>query len=336
MDLDYGSLLLIGLLALFFGVVFAARLIDFFMMFRRDSQYIKCEMRRAHTYSEYCYWRRELRCHRLCLLPFVNSENAGRVYNALFGHGKKKKPEAAPKKHGLFAILAPSFVGGLVCLACLCSGSWAWFTANVGGAAQPIQAAQFGVTVAVKASNTGSAVQPVPESLLQFRLAANTTYAVTITATGSATTGFCSMQLNESGYLTPQLCPGQSITFTYTPNTAANLVVQPQWGTAAAAVSNHGAFTLLKNNAAIGAEKAPQSSTAAAQSSTAASAPSGSTTTSAVQQPAGQAPAQQNTSQPEAESSTAASSAAQQPNTTGAEGAAAAQPANSAGSSSDE
>ena len=84
MERDLSGIILFGLLFLLLGIIAAARLIDFFMMFRRDTAYIKCEMRRAETYSEYCYWRRELRCHRLCLLPFVNSTNAYRIYNALF------------------------------------------------------------------------------------------------------------------------------------------------------------------------------------------------------------------------------------------------------------
>lgn len=262
MERDLSGIILFGLLFLLLGIIAAARLIDFFMMFRRDTAYIKCEMRRAETYSEYCCWRRELRCHRLCLLPFVNSTNAYRIYNALFCHGKKTKPQTRrPKKQrGIFAILAPSAIGGAICVACLCGVSWAWFTANVGSTTQSIQTAQFSVTATVTANaeneNTKPvAVTPAAENPLQFNgLLANTPYTVTLTASGTASTGFCKLELNGQKYLTPQLSPSAVFTFIYIPaNVETSLLVQPQWGTAAATVSNQSKYTVLVNEQKVGA-----------------------------------------------------------------------------------
>lgn len=261
MERDLSGIILFGLLFLLLGIIAAARLIDFFMMFRRDTAYIKCEMRRAETYSEYCYWRRELRCHRLCLLPFVNSTNAYRIYNALFWHGKKTKPQTRrPKKQrGIFAILAPSAIGGAICVACLCGVSWAWFTTNVGSTTQSIQTAQFSVTATVTANaeneNTKPvAVTPAAENPLQFNgLLANTPYTVTLTASGTASTGFCKLELNGQNYLTPQLSPSTVFTFIYIPaNAETSLLVQPQWGTAAATVSNQSEYTVLVNEQTVG------------------------------------------------------------------------------------
>lgn len=262
MERDLSGIILFGLLFLLLGIIAAARLIDFFMMFRRDTAYIKCEMRRAETYSEYCCWRRELRCHRLCLLPFVNSTNAYRIYNALFCHGKKTKPQTRrPKKQrGIFAILAPSAISGAICVACLCGVSWAWFTANVGSTTQSIQTAQFSVTATVTANaeneNTKPvAVTPAAENPLQFNgLLANTPYTVTLTASGTASTGFCKLELNGQKYLTPQLSPSAVFTFIYIPaNAETSLLVQPQWGTAAATVSNQSEYTVLVNEQKVGA-----------------------------------------------------------------------------------
>ncbi len=262
MERDLSGIILFGLLFLLLGIIAAARLIDFFMMFRRDTAYIKCEMRRAETYSEYCCWRRELRCHRLCLLPFINSTNAYRIYNALFWHGKKTKPQTRrPKKQrGIFAILAPSAIGGAICVACLCGVSWAWFTTNVGSTTQSIQTAQFSVTATVTANaeneNTKPvAVTPAAENPLQFNgLLANTPYTVTLTASGTASTGFCKLELNGQKYLTPQLSPSAVFTFIYIPaNAKTSLLVQPQWGTAAATVSNQSEYTVLVNEQTVGA-----------------------------------------------------------------------------------
>lgn len=282
MEWDLGGAILIGLLLLFLGIIAAARLIDFFMMFRRDTAYIKCEMRRAETYSEYCCWRRELRCRRLCLLPFVNSTNAYRIYNALFCHGKKTKPQTRrPKKQrGIFAILAPSAIGGAICVACLCGVSWAWFTTNVGSTTQSIQTAQFSVTATVTANaeneNTKPvAVTPAAENPLQFNgLLANTTYTVTLTASGTASTGFCKLELNGQKYLTPQLGLNAVFTFTYIPaNAETGLLLQPQWGTAAATVSNQSEYQVLANKQTVGTllqqqslQKAAGNSANAAQS----------------------------------------------------------------------
>lgn len=261
MERDLGGAILIVLLLLFLGIIAAARLIDFFMMFRRDTAYIKCEMRRAETYSEYCYWRRELRCHRLCLLPFVNSSNAYRIYNALFWHGKKTKSQArhTKKQRGIFAILAPSAIGGAVCVACLCGVSWAWFTANVGSTTQSIQTAQFSVTATVTANveNTNAepvTVPPAAENPLQFNgLLANTPYTVTLTASGTASTGFCKLELNGQKYLTPQLSPSAVFTFIYIPaNAETSLLVQPQWGTAVATVSDQSEYAVLNNSQTVG------------------------------------------------------------------------------------
>ncbi len=262
MERDLSGIILFGLLFLLLGIIAAARLIDFFMMFRRDTAYIKCEMRRAETYSEYCCWRRELRCHRLCLLPFVNSTNAYRIYNALFCHGKKTMPQTRrPKKQrGIFAILAPSAISGAICVACLCGVSWAWFTTNVGSTTQSIQTAQFSVTATVTANaeneNTKPvAVTPAAENPLQFNgLLANTPYTVTLTASGTASTGFCKLELNGQKYLTPQLSPSAVFTFIYIPaNAETSLLVQPQWGTAAATVSNQSKYTVLVNEQKVGA-----------------------------------------------------------------------------------
>lgn len=261
MERDLSGIILFGLLFLLLGIIAAARLIDFFMMFRRDTAYIKCEMRRAETYSEYCCWRRELRCHRLCLLPFVNSTNAYRIYNALFWHGKKTKPQTRrPKKQrGIFAILAPSAIGGAICVACLCGVSWAWFTANVGSTTQSIQTAQFSVTATVTANaeneNTKPvAVTPAAENPLQFNgLLANTPYTVTLTSSGTASTGFCKLELNGQKYLTPQLSSSAVFTFIYIPaNAETSLLVQPQWGTAAATVSNQSEYTVLVIEQTVG------------------------------------------------------------------------------------
>ena len=64
-------------LALIFCLIalIAVKIAQFFSKFSREARYLICEMNRAGDYDEYRYWRRELRCHYLCLIPFVTERN---------------------------------------------------------------------------------------------------------------------------------------------------------------------------------------------------------------------------------------------------------------------
>lgn len=83
-----------GVLILLIGLAAIASLLMLFVSirivknFRRGKNYILTEMRRSTDNNEYRYWRRELRCHYLCLIPFVNERNVMRVYYRLFHRAK--------------------------------------------------------------------------------------------------------------------------------------------------------------------------------------------------------------------------------------------------------
>lgn len=85
-DSEYLTLLI---LAIPFLLILIIKIIDFFVSHYIESRYIISEMKRSDTTAEYSYWRRQLTCHRLCLLPFINPNNVERFYNIIFGrHGK--------------------------------------------------------------------------------------------------------------------------------------------------------------------------------------------------------------------------------------------------------
>lgn len=79
---EYVTLLI---LAIPFFMIYLIKVIDFFVSHHTESRYIISEMKRAESVSEYSYWRRQLTCHRLCLLPFINPNNVDGFYRALFG-----------------------------------------------------------------------------------------------------------------------------------------------------------------------------------------------------------------------------------------------------------
>lgn len=83
----------VGILVLLFAAMLVVKFIAFIVPHHNDSRYFIMEMQRAESRGEYLYWRRQLRCHRLCLLPFVNSGNAENFYDAVFGRHEK-----VPKK----------------------------------------------------------------------------------------------------------------------------------------------------------------------------------------------------------------------------------------------
>lgn len=74
-----------------------------------------------------------------------------------FYTGKREHPQEE-KPASLTALLMPSLLGTVICLACLCSLTWAWFTATQNSGVQPIQSA----TATVTASLNGTVLGELP------------------------------------------------------------------------------------------------------------------------------------------------------------------------------
>lgn len=74
-----------------------------------------------------------------------------------FYTGKREHPQEE-KPASLTALLMPSLLGVAICLVCLCSLTWAWFTATQNSGVQPIQSA----TATVTASLNGTVLGELP------------------------------------------------------------------------------------------------------------------------------------------------------------------------------
>lgn len=74
-----------------------------------------------------------------------------------FYTGKREHPQEK-KPASLTALLMPSLLGVAICLVCLCSLTWAWFTATQNSGVQPIQSA----TATVTASLNGTVLGELP------------------------------------------------------------------------------------------------------------------------------------------------------------------------------
>lgn len=230
MENDSGMIIILTVLIVSAFLLIIYKLAEFFTEFNRDTRYILLEMNRAADSDEYRYWRRELRCHYLCLIPFVTERNVMRLYHRLYHRSKHAEKN---RSDGLSHLLAPSVIGACICAVCLCGASWAWFTASTSTGTAKIQAAAYTVSVTGKQAQTP--LTPTEENgSAVFTLEANKEYQIEIKPTGNATTGYCKVNFESKDYYTVQL-PSGTLSFTVYASENGSLTVTPEWGTCAVA-----------------------------------------------------------------------------------------------------
>ena len=197
-------------------------------------------MHRAADYNEYRYWRRELRCLYLCLIPFVTERNVMKVYPVFFHRAKHATKEK--RSDGLMHILAPSMLAICICAICLCGASWAWFTASTSTGTTAIQSSSYKLSYQI-----GSDTTELAEKGTAYTLTADT-IVITLKATGTAgATGYCSITVGDKTYYTEPIFVNDTSGFTFTVKAAAGttITLTPKWGTYshAATIQNKGEIT---------------------------------------------------------------------------------------------
>ena len=140
----------------------------------------------------------------------------------------------------LSRIILSSIAGILICGVCLASLTWAWFSSSVTSISNNITTASFSPRFKFQQNETGSHPVEVGDGSYQLN---GGEYTVTITAYGSASTGYCNVKLKLSDndiytYHTVQLYPedgsgGSQSTVKFTVNSTNTfyLTVTSQWGT---------------------------------------------------------------------------------------------------------
>ena len=238
MDNDSGVLILLIVLIVFAFLLILIRFAKFVNDFGRGKQYLLNEMHRAADYNEYCYWRRELRCLYLCLIPFVTERNVMRVYPVFFHRAKHTTKEK--RSDGLVHILAPSMLAICICAICLCGVSWAWFTASTSTGTAQIQSSSYKLLYQV---NEDATPTELAETGTAYTLPAGTTsITITLSATGTAgATGYCSIKIGDETYYTEQIRVNDTSEFTFTVKAAAGtqITLIPKWGTYSHAATLH-------------------------------------------------------------------------------------------------
>lgn len=226
MENKSGALILLIMLIVSAFVILMVKLAAYIRQFNGETRRIIMKMQRAADEKEYCYWHKMLRCHYLCLIPFMNERNVSGVYSFFFHQPKRIEKES--RKDGVFHILAPSLAALCLCAVCLCGASWAWFTASSGVGAAKVQAATYAVKIEYKTDTGDWQEYADPISLVGGK-----TYKLRITPTGTATNGYCTVEIGNKTYQTNQIPKDSSLEFSVTvqANEGATLSITPQWGT---------------------------------------------------------------------------------------------------------
>ena len=233
MDNDSGALILLIVLIVSAFLLIVLKLAQFVNHFSREKQYLLTEMHRAADYNEYRYWRRELRCLYLCLIPFVTERNVMKVYPVFFHRAKHATKEK--RSDGLMHILAPSMLAICICAICLCGASWAWFTASTSTGTAQIQSSSYKLLYQVGEDATPTELAEVKTvTVPESSIPESSSCKITLSATGTAgATGYCSIKIGDETYYTKQISVNDTSGFTFTVNAAADttITLTPKWGT---------------------------------------------------------------------------------------------------------
>lgn len=228
MDNNSGALILLIVLIVSAFLLIVLKLAQFVNHFSRKKQYLLTEMSRAADYNEYRYWRRELRCLYLCLIPFVTERNVMRVYPVFFYRAKHAAKEK--RSDGLMHILAPSMLAICICAICLCGASWAWFTASTSTGTAQIQSSSYKLLYQVGEDATAT---ELAEAGTAYTLTSDTT-VITLKATGTAgATGYCCITVGSETYYTEQIFVDGTFTFTVNAAAGTEITLTPKWGSCA-------------------------------------------------------------------------------------------------------
>lgn len=239
METENGAVILLIVLTVSAFLLLAIKFAEFIARFNRETKYIIMEINLATDSDEYRYWRRELRCHYLCLIPFVTERNMPKIYNFFFHRPKHAKIE--DRSDGIFHILAPSLIGICLCAVFLCGASWAWFTAGTTAVTTEIQSSSYKLLYQV---NEDTDTTELAEAGTAYTLTANVC-VIKLKATGTAgATGYCSVKVGNETYYTEQIFVDDTFTFTVNAAAGTQITLTPKWGTYSHAATLHNGYVI--------------------------------------------------------------------------------------------
>lgn len=144
-------------------------------------------------------------------------------------------PEEGKIREKVFVMrIAVAIVCVVCCLSAMGFSAYAFFASSITSGSNTIVAATYGVEVEI-VPNGGTALVAKEDNPLIYENVGAGTYAMSLKATGSATTGYCKIEIVGSEktvtLFTQQLPPEMGMSFELAINGEADINVIPQWGT---------------------------------------------------------------------------------------------------------
>ncbi len=218
------------------AILLAVAAVRYLLSYAKALRYVKAHLARATDWRSMVHWKRELSALRWSFIPGLTPKRVKAV-RRFFYRGKYAR--RAEMDDGLSTMLIPAILSIFLCITCLAGGTFAWFTATQTVPAQTITAANFSVEVTVTAPN-GMPVLPDANGTYTLGTGA---YAITLKAEGTATKGYCIIDLApataaagegtplpEKKYAGP-LMKGESYTFTVeSVQDDTKMMITPCWG----------------------------------------------------------------------------------------------------------
>lgn len=151
-----------------------------------------------------------------------------------------------------FSRLMLTFVLGiLVCIMCLCSATWAWFSADISSDSNTLGTGIFGLNVAITDANgTPVTISERDDGISVCTLGEAGQYTVTLTMTEDTTVtkGFCTMKVAEDSYQTASINIEETNPFVFTLDAAKDCMTvtfSPSWGLPASADVEYGGTLVI-------------------------------------------------------------------------------------------
>ena len=133
-------------------------------------------------------------------------------------------------------LMISSVLGILLCITCLCSATWAWFTADTSNNSNTLQSGRFGLDVSVLDSSSAAvAVIPRSDGSTLCILGEAGLYTVTLSMSEDTTVskGFCTIDVGAEHYKTASINVNGTNPFTFTfeaHEANMSLIFAPAWG----------------------------------------------------------------------------------------------------------
>ncbi len=235
------------------GLLLMIVLLKYLTGYRADMKYVNMEINRAADWKEYVYWHRERTILRWSLIPGLSPKRVRKI-RRFFTRGKYESRKEKQNDDGLVSVILPPVIGICLCAACLAGGTFAWFSSSAELPAQSIQTANYNITAAVMAE-----AGELTASNGVYKLEKDTSYKVTLTAVGDASTGYCRIDLGGTDIHTVQF-PSKghtenTVSFTLEICQAVDMKLTAQWGSSTRAeedkLANGGTYTYGKRTEEI-------------------------------------------------------------------------------------